>query len=1127
MSGMEDRVSLDISEALSAVETLDQAFGKVATDFQAAIDSALASLDVPATSVEIIADAEQVTPAIDDAISAADTALDVTGDATGITSAIDEAVSNADTTLDVDADVSAAQDAIDSLQGETVDVGVESSGLAEATSGFDALGSSADHAGGSAHGAGEEFALLSVGAKLAAGEVSALGEATKLSGGQIGAAAGAVTAFVVAGKELVSSAISARSAQERYNLVLGDFAEVVDHIDIGGLDTDIGELGIKLGTTAPSIENAASKIFGLGTNSGIAAPKVAEATKEIIALAARAVALNPALGDVGAVAERALTGLARGGRFAANLQLSLSAAEISARALGDTGKSTAADLTIFEKATAGAEIATERLGTALGTDINAGAENIKTQFASIKARFEDALETFGQPLLDPLLSSVTQAEPALEGLAKVFADILTGVLPIVDALAGGLAPALDAIEPVAAALGIALQTVAAVLDAIPGPVKEVAVAFVALNVVTQAVAATQIVAGIARLTFGITNLGAAAGPAAFALAGIGTVLAIIHSQISETEKAVTEFLGGFSATANAAQTFDQLQRSINDTAAAAEREDAAAKKSGDSLLAFAHTGSTRGFADAALGLHSVADAQQNVLDTGRQLATQFHLTDAAALALARGGQAQIDAFKAQADVAKDLTGAEQQAAHATDEFWLAATSGALSSADIAARAAETGATFDDLAKAVENARKPIVDFANDIASSLPGAAAALDALGENEGLNKFLKNLTDNVADSAAFVGNIQTLIERGATDLADIIAQLSKSDPGKAAKLAAEAVKESLGQLNADELKAENANVGRGLVDLAAQNVADELRGGKLDLAFAQTQDAIGAAMLKIPGQVEPDAKKSGEEVAGILSDAVLSGAGLGSLPDAVFNIGKQVSIGLADGIQGQEAEVAFASVQMAKVVTDSVKGFLKISSPSKLFQEIGELTAEGFFIGLSDTQGAADALKPIIDVVDKFKLSAADISKSAGGSIDEITASLQRLGDEQEKLTPDKLIAVGKAVDALGGSKGVKDLQNAIAQQVSAAFGGIGGKEVAEIAEKLRVQAALTRAQLVFGVTPNVPTPFETSVVKGPDSTTPQPQVVVQQDITVTPPDDTTASEMAGAIGTASAWAFAGVVG
>lgn len=1124
MSGLEDRLSLDITEALSAVARIEDAFVSAGQAFQKSIEEALGSLNVQGdVVVPVEADATDVTGTIDEAVANADTQLELFADAEPITKSIDDAVDAADATVPVDADVSEAREAINALSGEDVEVGVNiDTGQAEEA--LAGLGTASTHAGEGAEHASGQFQGLGVAAGLAAGEVGAAKEALHLAGAAGATAAAGIGAVVVVGKELFDAALDARSAQERFNLVLGEFGEEVEHIDVGGLNDELGEFATRLGATGREIENAASKIFQLGTANGTAGPKIAETTKQVIALAGRAVALNPALGNVGEVAERALTGLARGGRFAANLGLALTASEISARALVDTGKTLTSQLTIYDKAAAGAAIATERLGDSLGTDINAGAENVQIKLNSIKARFEEFLESAGQPILDPVIDSIERAEPVIEGLAQVFADILPPVVGIAGAFADSLVPALEGLQGPAELVGTVLNGASEALAAIPGPVKTVAAAIAVLTLGLQRFAPAAIEAGIASGSIGSGFLAAASGllPLTGAIAGSVAVIGLVKNQVKSTDENVQAFLDSWIELLGRAPDIETFEEGLAGVAEQANKTGEAANEMDDAWNRVFNAGDLRAQREAATGLRSILDVATPVVDKAKELQHEFGLSSGAALQLALRGDEAIESFEAQAKSLEDLTTTEREAARATDEFWLAAQSGALTAADIQERAALLGTTFEDLAKEVSDARQPIIDFANEVIGGFIGVDTALSGLKENAGFHDFLAQMETDLANAAAFTGNLQTLIDRGATTLAQTIADIAKSDPAKAAAFAKQLVDESAQTLASDESRAKAAKAGEVWVAGATQNVADELSGG-LELAVKQAQDAASDKFLKMPGQLESSTTVAGQNIAADLVDSISDSPALAAFPDDMEEIGRQGIIGFKNGISGDELiAVKIAADNAVNVVLGAFRKGFKTGSPSKVMIEIGQDVARGFFDGLADLEGAAKAIDPVLDVVDKFHLNAAQIAGAAGSSIDEITKSLTDLGEAEKKITPDELLDIGKAVKAIGGTKGVKELQDALAKQVSAAFGGLGGKEISDIISALNTRAALQRTSDIFGVTPVIPEAGKTTVVKGQDATATN---IENLNVTVTPPPEGTAAEIAGAIAVQTAWAIQGV--
>ena len=1122
---MEDSLSIDVSEALAAAARVDAAFAQIGVTLQTAIDTALQSVTAVEVPVEVTADTEQVTPAIDAALEAANTVLPVEADTDTITSSIDAAVDASDAVVPLEVDTSGIEEAISAIDPEPIEIPVETADVDAATQALGGLDEAAEKSGESATAVSAQYANIGSFAKVAAGDTSGLTAALANVGPAGAAAAGALTAVTVATGAFFAAGLDSVAATERFNLILGDMADEVANINIGGLNEDLTTLAIRLGDDDEALQNAAATMFSLGRNSGIAAPEVATVTENIIALAARAVALNPALGEVGSVTERLFTAIARGGRFAANFGLSLSSAEINARAFSNTGKTLASDLTLFDKSTAGAQLAVERLGDSLAVDLNAGADNVQFRLRALRGQFNETLDALGEPLVEPLLQSLQTATPALQDLAGVFGTLAQATVPLVVALAESLGPAMQIVSVPAAIVADALEVVATVVGIVPAPVLAAAGAFVVLNTALNALAvggaASALATRLPILTGSLLRLSTLAGPAALGIAGIAGAIALVNAQVAAGEENVDAFLGSIVATVNQAGDIETLEAKIAAArdAAAGFREDADNQRGGF-LGSFGSTGEIRDLENAATGLESIDVAGQGLINTARSLQQEFNLTSSAALTLARGGTAAIDAFRAQTGAVVDLSDAQLAGARANEEFWAAVRSGAVDAEDIANRAAELGVSFEDLSTQVAGAREPVVEFATAITESLPGAAAALDALGENEGLDKFLLNLETNVANAAAFIGNLDTLISTGAADLARVLAELSSVDPTQAAALAAEAVDRGVQGVLDVEKRIDAANFGNALVGAATQNVSDKLGGG-LELAALEAQRRFGEQLEGIPGNLADTASSVGEGISTEVSDSILKSTALVQFPSDMEDIGREGAAGFYNGLGQFVPTGAQDPGALATRTLDRVRDVLGIQSPSRVMIEVGKLVAEGFFVGLADTSGAAAAVDPILDVVKEFGLTAQQVASAAGANVDELTASLTRLGEEQDKLTPEKLLAVGEAVKALGGSAGVKDLAANLAQQVSKAFGGMSAADIGSVVSTLTTKAALDRVTTFSGVTPRVPTPFETQVVKGEDRFA----TTIEQNITVTPPPEATMAEVAGELAVASSWALQGV--
>ena len=337
------------------------------------------------------------------ALGGQDVEVPLTADTSDVEGAIDEVTG--DVEVGVDADTSDAEAAIDGIEDSEATVTVTTEGVEDAQAQVDQLADSTSKLGDAAQGA--LGGMGGVGG-AAGGAAGALG-ATALAGA--GAAAGLFS--------FAQAAIDAESAEQRFELTTGSLGGELRTIDVGGISGDIGELALKLGSSDEAMLNATSSFVTFAQSTGAADDEIVTASGDINALALRAVALNPALGDAGAVAERMTNALARGGRATTAFGIGLTSAEINARAMADTGKTNTTELTQFEKAAAGAAIAVERLGNSMGEDFTDGAENARTEWNRMTESLGEAQEQIGGSML-PAIENITEAVTELaDGIANL------------------------------------------------------------------------------------------------------------------------------------------------------------------------------------------------------------------------------------------------------------------------------------------------------------------------------------------------------------------------------------------------------------------------------------------------------------------------------------------------------------------------------------------------------------------------------------------------------------------------------------------------------------------------------------------------------------------------------------
>lgn len=500
---LEERLELDIAEALRGVDTIEAALTASTQAFKVGIADALdllstvaigevdasvitSSIDeaVSAADLEpdILADAAGVTSAIDEAVLASDGSVDLDADGAGITTAIDEAVLAADPSLEIDADASAIPDVIAAALGE-VDTGIEveaiTTGITEqieaALSDVDTtvdIGADTSDAEASLAGLAEAGGAAEESLGGSADAMGALGGASQLATGDIAgisATLGAVSkqGSVIAGTlltvgttfgALASAALESDQAQRRYNTALGEFAEQVNQgVGIQGFAVNLDELAEKTGNSDEAMKLAAARVFEFGQSAGVAGPQVAETTKQILLLATNATTANPALGDAGAATDQLTTALARGGKTLVDFGISLTPRQIELEALAQTGKSAAEELTFYDRAAAGASLATQQLGDSLRENIVQNADQPAIALRRLKEEFGNALEEFGKPLLEPTIEALKTAQPLLIDLASIFSELGTVVIPIVSEALKPLSFTLDLLAEGAGFVGRTME----------------------------------------------------------------------------------------------------------------------------------------------------------------------------------------------------------------------------------------------------------------------------------------------------------------------------------------------------------------------------------------------------------------------------------------------------------------------------------------------------------------------------------------------------------------------------------------------------------------------------------------------------------------------------------------------
>lgn len=833
MAELRGDLSLDTSNAESQIDALQSNFDAVVSQFQESLTNAL---DLPTPELD--------TSQIDAALTASgETGAEViaSGISEGATTGASEAEAalagidvpdltlpvEADTataeaelaaidgpTVQVLADIGPAEDAISGISADPIDIPVEvdTSSAEESLSNLDASARGATEGVGGLHQATEGFDAA---AELAVGSAAGLGAAAKGMGGEValGAAVVGTTAGVL--HEFFEEGIHATGAAQQFEAALGPMRSRVEELaDVKGLNLDLHELASALGTNEASLAQVTARFFSLATASGLTRQEAAEYVQQLIAMSARAVALNPQLGTMDDVMARLAGGLARGGRFAANYSIALTSSEIATRALANTGKDSADQLTIVDKSLAGAQLAAEKYGDTLNTTVTTGADNAIIKQRSLKNAVTETIETLGQPLVTPIFDLMEASRPLIEQVGRLFVQLGQAAIPVVTAAVIALTPILkllaDALDSIAPLLPFILDAFLAwkVISFLP-PL----LGIIGASLVTVGEAAP--IAGAGFVAVGAGADAAALGVEAFTVALAENPITLLVVGLTVAAAAFGIFGGGINQADQDLQSFnDSLVETggkLDETSLKAARSlleerhqmddltDAGVKFDAVVEATSVHSGETADALDklskASItlggGTRGVSNALHDQIDAIRETNPEL----AALLTkLDRHGTLNLGLI----NTLKGLADSQHEAAVTTKER----SDAGATDADIADK--ETGAVTglgnatEDAAQQQADATKQAEDAWKSFVDSLVGALPTIQSSYENafqgaqDSLDNFFANLgkepppikivpnAEQVAASLvssldsyrAYVFNVRALVAQGYDDLAQIAIQ-------------------------------------------------------------------------------------------------------------------------------------------------------------------------------------------------------------------------------------------------------------------------------------------------------------------------------------------------------------------
>lgn len=150
---------------------------------------------------------------------------------------------------------------------------------------------------------------------------------------------------------------------------------------------------------------------------------------------------------------------------------------------------------------------------------------------------------------------------------------------------------------------------------------------------------------------------------------------------------------------------------------------------------------------------------------------------------------------------------------------------------------------------------------------------------------------------------------------------------------------------------------------------------------------------------------------ITGKLSDLVASVRGfIGQMTSA----GADLIAGMVAGVRSMVGALVSAAQGVVQSAIDAAKSLLGISSPSRVFHQLGEQTMSGFALGLQDVAGdVVGAMRSIMGSVSLEALEqGAEIADAVGGIVDTMTALIDAAGAMASFQVPDGITA---AIDAI----------------------------------------------------------------------------------------------------------------
>lgn len=115
----------------------------------------------------------------------------------------------------------------------------------------------------------------------------------------------------------------------------------------------------------------------------------------------------------------------------------------------------------------------------------------------------------------------------------------------------------------------------------------------------------------------------------------------------------------------------------------------------------------------------------------------------------------------------------------------------------------------------------------------------------------------------------------------------------------------------------------------------------------WVDTTDEAMGEVVKVIEDKSIDTTEAAAELAADTADEIENGMGY----DVMYKIGTEGGDGLADGLLSKKSAVTRAAEAIATAAANATKKVLDINSPSKVFEYFGEMSGEGYALGMEDS--------------------------------------------------------------------------------------------------------------------------------------------------------------------------------